>query len=180
MPVSLTGEGRLQIERFAQTMQHRQREAGPWLSSALAKARGQALRLALVLELLWWCAEDGASAPPNVISAQAFATAAELVGGYFVPMAERVCQGTVTTTRRECNAARLARWILRTRAVEVHIRHLQREVRLAGLRTAADIRAAAALMVSAGWLRPPIPSKRFGPRARLCYRINPRLWRPTV
>ena len=41
----------------AQDMQRRQQEAGPFLSSALGKARGQALRLSLILELLW-CSEE--------------------------------------------------------------------------------------------------------------------------
>jgi len=51
--------------------------------------RGAALRLALVLELLWWCGEDGVTPPPLTISARAFAAAALLVGDYFMVMAEK-------------------------------------------------------------------------------------------
>jgi hypothetical protein len=67
----------------------------------------------------------------------------------------------------------LAYWILGTRPKEVHIRYLQREVRLPGLRTAEQIREAADLIVAAGWLRPPALNTRYGPQARLSYPVNP-------
>ena len=51
--------------RLAQDIQRQQQGAEPLLSSALGKARGQALRLSLVLELLWWCSEEGIFAPPT-------------------------------------------------------------------------------------------------------------------
>jgi hypothetical protein len=42
------------------------------LRSAFGKARGQALRLALVIEMLWWCGEEGMSQleepPPSMTS----------------------------------------------------------------------------------------------------------------
>ena len=53
-------------------------------------ARGQALRLALVLEMLWWCGGDGIAARPSQISAGAFSAAARLIEHFFLPMAERV------------------------------------------------------------------------------------------
>src|ERR1051325_3672961 len=91
-------------------MQQRQREAGPLFASALAKARGQALRLSLVLELLWWCAEEGFAPPPTGISLRAFTAAAALMREYFLPMAARV-YGEHATTAQDQNAAALARWI---------------------------------------------------------------------
>jgi hypothetical protein len=101
-------------ERFARGMQDRQKCAGALLRAALGKARGQALRLVLVLELLWWCGEDGAAPPPTRISPRAFATAADLMGNYFMAMAERV-DGDIPATMRDRNAATLARWIFGTR-----------------------------------------------------------------
>src|SRR2546430_17722086 len=70
--VPLADEARAMIEIFGAEMQERQAAAGGLLRSSLGKARGQALRLALVLELLWWGAVDGAAPPPVVISAGAF------------------------------------------------------------------------------------------------------------
>jgi hypothetical protein len=176
--VPLTEEGRSLIETFARKMQDRQKGASGLLSAAFGKARGQALRLALVLEMLWWCGEDGVSPPPTRLSPRAFGAAAELIGDYFMAMAEAV-YGEDTVSMQHRNAANLAHWILRTCPKEIHIRHLQREARLPGLRTAAQIRDAADVLVAMGWLYPPTPNSRFGPRTRLSYLINPQLWLAT-
>jgi hypothetical protein len=63
--VPLSEEGRNSIGTFARRMQDRQKGTSGLLSVAFGKARGQALRLALVLEMLWWCGEDGVSPPPT-------------------------------------------------------------------------------------------------------------------
>src|SRR5438067_982643 len=144
--VPLAFDARDLLEQFAREMQQYQPAAGPLLASALAKARGQALRLSLVLELLWWSTEEGFSPPPTRISYRAFASAATLMREYFVPMAARA-YGDEKPTAWDQNAATLARWILRARPREVHVRHLQREVRLAGLRTAPEIHAAAEALI---------------------------------
>ena len=77
------------IEAFARDIAMRANDASGIFASTLGKARGHALRLALVLEHLWWC---GASARPEpaIITEKAVLAAAGLVDGYFVPMAERV------------------------------------------------------------------------------------------
>jgi hypothetical protein len=85
----LTAEGRRDIEIFGRGLQDRQQHASGLLRAAYGKARGQALRLALVLEMLWWCAED-TSAPPNRITSRALKAAATLMEEYFLPMAQRV------------------------------------------------------------------------------------------
>jgi hypothetical protein len=120
----------------------------------------------------WWCSEDGALPPPTRIDPRAFAAAAELIGDYFVSMAQRVYRCDTATTQ-DRSAAILARRILTTRPTEVHIRHLQRKIRLPGLRAAEQICEAAHLLVAAGWLHPPTPKTGFGPRARLSYSVNP-------
>lgn len=173
--VPLTGEARAMIEAFGCRMQSRQNAAAGPLRSAYGKARGQALRLALVLEMLWWCGEEGMSPPPVRVSVRAFDAAVRLVGDYFMAMAEHV-YGDAGGSRIDHDAATLAHWILGTRPIEVHIRHLQRTVRLPGFHTAAQIRSAAERLVALHWLYPPAPSNRFGPRMRLAYPVNPRLW----
>jgi hypothetical protein len=173
--VPLSSEARRMIEEFGREMQERQSSAGGLLRSAFGKARGTALRLSLVLELMWWCGEDGMAPPPNAVSARSFAAAALLVGDYLMPMAERV-YGDAAATREDRNAATLARWIMRERPIEVHVRHIQREVRLPGLRRADDIHAAAAVLVEADWLSDPVRGSEFGQRGRSAYPVNPRLW----
>jgi Protein of unknown function (DUF3987) len=172
--VPMTDQARAMIEPFGREMQEQQHAAGGLLRSALGKARGQALRLALVVEFLWWCGEDGMTAPPTQISARAFAAAAQLMADYFVPMSERV-YGDAAATERERGAATLGRWILAHRPAELHVRTLQREVRLPGLRTAEQIKGVADALVEADWLRPPAPGNEFGQRGRVAYLVNPRL-----
>jgi hypothetical protein len=173
--VPLADEGRAMIERLGAAMQDRQSVACGPLRSAFGKARGQALRLALVLELMWWCGAEGITPPPAEISARAFAAAAQLIGDYFMPMAERVYRDPAES-ERERAAAAVARWVITARPTEVHVRHLQREVRLPGLRTAEQIREAAGVLVEADWLREPTPGAAFGRRGRIAYAVNPRLW----
>jgi hypothetical protein len=115
-------------------------------------------------------------APPTQISVEAFAAAECLVQNYFVPMAERT-YGDAAATDIERTGSTLASWIARDRPEEVHVRKVQREVRLPGLRLAGDIRAACDFLVDADWLMPP-PKTEFGQaRARVAYAVNPAVWR---
>jgi hypothetical protein len=159
---------------FGREMQERQETAGGLMRSALGKARGTALRLALVLEHLWWCGTDGMAPPPTVISERAFTSAAHLVADYLMPMAERV-YGDAAASKVDRNAATLACWIVKTHPDEVYVRHLQREVRLPGLTNAEAIHAAAGALVEAGWLIPPEATGQAG-RPRGAYQVNSRLW----
>jgi hypothetical protein len=173
--VPLAKDARSLIEAFGREMQEWQTSAGGLLCSAYGKARGQALRLALVLEYMWWCGEDGMAPPPVEITARAFTAAAHLLTDYFMPMAERV-YGDAAIPTADRNAATLARWIKSERPGEVYVRHLQREVRLPWLTTADAIHTAAAVLVEADWLVPPRPVAEFGRKRREAYAINPRLW----
>jgi hypothetical protein len=172
--IPLTHEARDMIEEFGREMQDRQSGAGGLLRSALGKARGGALRLSLIFELLWWCSEDGMTPPPSTISERAFAAAALLMGDYFMGMAERI-YADAAATREDRNAETLARWIMRERPAEVHVRRLQREVRLPGLRSADDIHGAAGILVENDWLSPPARGAEFGQRGRFAFPVNPRL-----
>jgi len=173
--IPLVAEARLLMAQFGREMQHKQEFAGGLLRSAYGKARGQALRLALVIEYLWWCAAGGIAAPPSQISVRAFVAAAQLMEEYFMPMAERV-YGDSVVLRQDRDAATLARWIIRDKPAEVYVRDVLRKVRLPGLNTAALIDKAAAVLIEGGWLREPPPKKGFGQgRGRNAYPINPKL-----
>ena len=169
----LTPDAQRLMDEFGKEMEARLDQAGGLLRSAYGKARGAALRLSLVLEWLWCCGKADMSLPPDSISEEAFAAAATLVGEYFMPMAERVF-GDAGATDVERNAATLAQWILKERPDEVHVRRLQREVRLPGLRSAEQIKDAAKVLVDADWLRAPVIG--FGAQSKVAYPVNPRLW----
>ena len=163
------------LAAFGREMQEQQAASVGLLRSAYGKARGHALRLSLVLEMLWWCAADDMRRPPAVISAQAFAASVRLVREYFITMAERT-YGDAAATQTDRGAATLGRWIINERVKEVHVRQVQREARLPGLRRADEIRAASDLLVEFDWLVPPPKATEFGPRSRIAYAVNPRLW----
>jgi hypothetical protein len=160
------------MEEFGREMQQRQTMAGGLMRSAYGKARGLALRLSLVIEMLWWCGASSTAAPPIQITEPAFLAAAAWVSDYFMPSAERV-YGDAGASRDDRNAATLARWIVQARPAEVHVRHMLREVRLPGLTTAATLHAAAAVLIEADWLRK--PDAPTGSRPRMAYPVNPRL-----
>jgi hypothetical protein len=113
--------------------------------------------------------------PPAEISGQAFLATAHLVADYLMPMAERV-YGDAAAPKADRDAATLARWIAKQRPAEVHVRRLQREVRLPGLSDAASIHAAAAVLVQAGWLFLPEAGAGFQQRGRAAYPVNAALW----
>jgi hypothetical protein len=146
--VPLAGDALDYLDAFAHEMEDRKAEAGGLMKSAYAKARGTALRLSLVLEYLWWSGRDGFDAPPTVVSADAFVAASAMVAEYLMPMAERV-YGDAASTGDEKGAATLAQWIRKTQPDEVHVRTLQRDVRLPGMRNSAQIKKAADILVEA-------------------------------
>jgi hypothetical protein len=102
--IPLTEDGRRLLLQFGKQMQRRFKRTGGLLRSAYGKTRGTALRLALNLELLWWCGKDGFVMPPDNVSTRAFAAAAQLVDEYFMPMACRV-YGDATAVDDERAAA---------------------------------------------------------------------------
>jgi hypothetical protein len=169
--VPLADAGLPMIETFACDMQESQQSAGGLMRSAYGKAWGLALRLSLVLEYLRWAGEAESSPPPSTISEDSLAAACDLVAGYFMPMAARV-YGDAAAAPNERNAINLARWIMQDRPREVHVRRLQREVRLPGLGTADAIHAAAGALVEADWLRKPAGGA-FQAKPKGLYTVNP-------
>ena len=165
---------RLMMGEFGKEMEACLDRSGGLLRSAYGKARGAALRLSLVLEWLWCAGKADMSLPPDSVSKEAFAAGAALVEGYFMPMAERVF-GDAGAADVEHRAATLARWILEERPREIHVRRMMREVRLPGLRSAEQIKAAAKMLVDADWLRAPVIG--FGAQSKVVYAVNPQLWR---
>jgi hypothetical protein len=163
------------ISAFGREMQTRQAFAGERMRSALGKARGHALRLSLAARVSVVVRRNRNDSAADAHLGESRTEATRLIRDYFVPMAERT-YGDAACTDTERNASTLAAWMIRDRPKEVHVRELQRKVRLPGLRTSADIHAAAELLVEADWLSPPAKATEFGKRTRAAYAVNPRLW----
>jgi len=87
---------------------------------------------------------------------------------------QRRVYGDAASSETDRNATTLAKWIVKENAKEVYVRHLQREVRLPGLKAADDIHEAAHALIEADWLRePPTGTKKN--RARMAYPVNPKV-----
>ena len=171
--VPLTDAAVERLERFGKLLQEKKETAAGLMRSAIGKARGLTLRLSLVLEHLYWCAEDGYSAPPNVIKESTLLAAARFVSEYAMPMAEHT-YGDAACTALDRNTATLARWISKERPSEVNVREVQRKVRLPGLKDAETIHAACNALVEAGWLGQPAPGG-YRQKPRAVYPVSPRL-----
>jgi hypothetical protein len=143
---------------------------GGKMSSALGKAPGLVLRLALVLEHLWWCADELVH-PPEHVSHRAMLGAVALWAKYFAPMAARV-YGDAALPVAERHAAILARWILEKRTERINVRTICRKAHLPGLRQPDAVRAAAAILEDAGWLQT-APIAHTSGRPRGDFIVNP-------
>jgi hypothetical protein len=152
--------------------QGEQRASG-LLASALGKMPGQAVRLALAFEHLWWSVTDAPD--PREISALAVLHAVAAIGDYFKPMAERV-YGDAAVAIADRKAATMARWIAREKPDAIDKRGMYRDVRLPGLTGAADVQAAIDVLMEAGWLLDhPARGRGEGVPPKV-HPVNPRLW----
>jgi len=161
------------LERFAQDMQDKETEAHGLLRSSIGKARGQALRLALVLEYLRWCVCDGKPEPQQV-GADAMQAAADLMRTYYLPMAARVL-GDGSVPAEERNARTLAEWIMRTRPALVNVSIVRDRARLPGLRESELVKQACRFLADARWLLPVDETGKPG-RPRGDWLVHPLLW----
>jgi hypothetical protein len=121
------------------------------VASAYGTMPGLAVRLALVLEHLWWAAEPDGTPEPPLVSRKALGAALDLIETYIKPMLLRVA-GEAALPERDRDAAILARAILQRRPEVINARVVRREWRLPGLRESARVDAAIAALVEARWL----------------------------
>jgi Protein of unknown function (DUF3987) len=140
------------------------------------KMPGVLLRLALILQFLWWCAEPD-SPEPDSIGRAAINAAAALVDDYFKPMAERAF-GDAALPDDERGAMTIGRWLRAQtdRPCRINARALQRR-KLPGLRQAHQVSAALKVLEDAGISRfTPTRDGDTAGRHRADYDINPALW----
>lgn len=138
------------LEAFAREMADHGREAVGAFAGALGKARGHALRLATILEFLWWSGEYGGP-EPTYVSDGATAAACHLLGCYFIAMAERV-YGDAAIPAPERHAMTLVRHLRRERLASFNARMLGRQIG-GVLRVSSTMNAACSALEEAGLIR---------------------------
>lgn len=161
------------LEAFAREIAARAADASGVYAGMLGKARGHALRLALVLEFMWWCGA-AETAEPAVISERAVLAAAGLMDGYFIVMAERVC-GDAAIPVAERQAMALARFLRKRGAPSFNARDVRRDIGGA-LRETAAMDAACATLVEAGLILPTAPTASTGRKPKN-FLVNPAVLR---
>ena len=139
--------------------------------SSMAKMPGYVVRLALVLEFLWWSVDGGSE--PTIITRKAVVAAAHLVEDYFKPMAERV-YGDASLPEKERMATALSRWIVQQPATSFNARDARRSGSLTGIRTTTQMNMAIEELCEAGWIRSSAKDGKTG-RPKNNFEINPRL-----
>jgi hypothetical protein len=167
--IQLASKAEDTIEEFARDMVRRGENASGILAGSLGKARGHVLRIATVLEFLWWCGRPNAHEPAD-ISVDAVNAAAALVDAYFIPMAERV-YGDAAVPPDEKAATILVRQLRQEGLAEFNARDLRRQVG-GVLRDAQPMDKACNVLVEAGLIRPRKPPSDSRRRLKN-YEVNP-------
>ncbi len=154
-------------------VEHHELDAVGMFGSSMAKMPGYVVRLALVLEFLWWSVDSGPE--PTTITRKAVAAAAHLVEDYFKPMAERV-YGDASLPEKERMATALARWIVQQPATSFNARDARRGGKLPGIRKSNQMKMAIEELSEAGWIRA-TPTRKGGGvgQQKSDFEINPRL-----
>jgi hypothetical protein len=156
-------------------------ESGLW-GGWLGKQGGHVLRLALILEHLWWCAPyadsaESADSPPREVSARAVGEAIALIDGWASPMAKRAF-GASAATAEEADTAALGRWLRRAGLRVFNAREARRSSDGPGgrLASAAAMSAACRGLEAAGLIRYVGGRAGEGPgRRREDYAVHPLL-----
>ena len=176
LPMTTTAAAELQQWRVDVAAME-ESSAGLFLSW-LGKLPGLAVRLALVLEHLWWAGDQPDASAPTSISEAATLAAIGFLEGYALPMAKRAF-GDAAWPQAERDAAGLAKWLLAQDPLPlvVNARALRRRPVL-HTREVDRYEAALAELEAAGWLRPqPSRSGGKGGRPTKDWAVNPMLGR---
>lgn len=140
----------------------------------LGKGQGYVLRLALLLELLWWA--DSEYPEPTEVSFEAVQMAVELYDTYLTPMCERVYNMYYSPTEN-IEARALARWIIKNKPQSFILRDVYNNGNVANLRRKEQAEAAANRLIDLNWLS--CKSSRAGNtagRSRKTYYVNPEVY----
>ncbi|MCW8086612.1 DUF3987 domain-containing protein [Sabulicella glaciei] len=161
------------VEEAARDWAGREASAGGLVLGVLGKARGQMVRLALVLELVRWCAERPTEPAPEAVGEAAAEAAAGLLDGYFLPMAERAF-GAGALREGDRHGRTLLRHIIAAGLEVVNERAIRETPGLPGLSCADAVKMAVAALRRDDVLLPVSHEAKPG-RPRGDYRVNPKL-----
>jgi putative DNA primase/helicase len=140
----------------------------------LGKGQGYVLRLALLLELLWWSSSE--SAEPTEVTAEAIQTAISLYDSYLLPMCERV-YNMYYSPEENIEARALARWIIENKPEKFILRDVYNNGNVKYLRIRKTAEKGAKRLMELNWLQSETSrnSNTKGKR-RTTYYVNPEVY----
>ncbi len=162
-----------EFEEFRQDIHEAENTASGLYLSYVGKNGGRALRLAFILEMLWWSAGND-NYPPSRISEKALLCAQGLLTDYFDPMARRSFDNAALPVEVR-NAVTIAKWLIRTKPERINSREIQR-ASLGGMDTADDVKEAFEELQNAHWIEPDPANNKTGGRPRSDYLVNPKIY----
>ena len=165
------------LQHWREEMAELERDAAGLVLSWIGKLPGYAVRLALVIEFLWWCGDRPEANEPPEVSLAAVEAACAFLSAYALPMARRTF-GDAALPEPERDAALLAKWIMGQRPVPSDLNgRALRHVGALPTRVAARFDAALAELMEAGWVRPAAAGRDGPGRKRKDWEVNPVLVR---
>lgn len=145
------------------------------LAGHMGKMPGVVLRLALILELLWWSASNG-NPEPERISRKAVLAAITLAVDYFIPMARRVF-GDAGLPQEQRLATCLAKYVVSNRLSRINARQIYRSRVVHGINTAETCKLATAYLEDCDFLKPaPCRSGNSAGAQRGDFIVNPMVY----
>lgn len=140
----------------------------------LGKGQGYVLRLALLLELLWWASSEYPE--PTEISLEAIKNAIELYDTYLTPMCERVYNMYYSPTYN-IEARALAQWILKNKPESFILHDVYNNGNVKYLRIKKTAEKGAERLIELNWLQSETSrnSNTKGKR-RITYYVNPEVY----
>ncbi|MBL6945878.1 MAG: DUF3987 domain-containing protein [Rhodospirillales bacterium] len=154
---------------------HAEAEPGGSFAGWWGKCPGVVLRLALVLQMLWWSAETD-NGQPDKVSMTAIDAAIRLMDDFFKPTARKVYGENALDEKRQKTSI-LARAILDRRPDTINVREIYKLWGISGLTDAASVQLAVSGLTKATWLRTALSGHNLsGGRPRQEYAVNPRLF----
>ena len=146
-------------------------------ADALGKQPGKVLRIASMLEHLWWAASARNNEPAE-ISCESVHNAMALIDGWVTPHLQRVL-GEAIIPKADHGAAALARWLVKQdgRTFRTfNASHVRRNENLPGLASGPEMDEACSELVNAKWIQRIGATTAKGGAPKKEFEVNPRVF----
>lgn len=178
----LSEEARQAFVEWSNSAAEREKHSVGRMSSAYGKARGHVLRMAGLLELIWWAVSEVDDDMPNVpkeISLEAMKGAIRFREDYLVPMQMRMFNHSNITEDRKALRA-VASWIVVNRKKTFSLSMLKLDAKLPEITRYTKgevIEEMLAYLTAKRWItKGGVETSSKGGRPREVYTVNPRIW----